>query len=50
VFFDKQRDLAMRQARERERAELERAAANQPARERERQRPSEPVVPNGGSN
>jgi imidazolonepropionase-like amidohydrolase len=46
VFFDKQRDLAVRQARERERAELERAAANQPARER--QRPAEPVVPEGG--
>jgi imidazolonepropionase-like amidohydrolase len=45
VFFDRQRDLAMRQARERERAELERAAANQPARER--QRPTEPVVPEG---
>jgi imidazolonepropionase-like amidohydrolase len=49
VFFDKQRDLTLRQSRERERAELERAAANQPATERERQRP-EPVVPNGGSN
>jgi adenine deaminase len=48
VFFDKQRDLAMRQAKERERAELERATANQPARERERQRPTEPVVPEGG--
>jgi imidazolonepropionase-like amidohydrolase len=47
VFFDKQRDLAMRQTRERERAELERAPANQ-ARERERQRPAEPVVPEGG--
>jgi imidazolonepropionase-like amidohydrolase len=46
VFFDKQRDLAMRQARERERAELERAAVNQP-RERERQRPAEPIVPEG---
>jgi imidazolonepropionase-like amidohydrolase len=48
VFFDKQRDLAMRQAIERERAELERAPANQVARERERQRPSEPIVPEGG--
>jgi hypothetical protein len=38
----------MRQAKERERAELERAPANQPARERERQRPAEPVVPEGG--
>jgi imidazolonepropionase-like amidohydrolase len=47
VFFDKQRDVAMRQARERERAELERATPNQPARERERQRPAEPVVPEG---
>jgi imidazolonepropionase-like amidohydrolase len=48
IFFDKQRDLAMREARQRERAELERAPANQPARERERQRPAEPVVPDGG--
>jgi imidazolonepropionase-like amidohydrolase len=46
IFFDKQRDLAMRQAKERERAELERALANQPTRER--QRPAEPVVPEGG--
>jgi imidazolonepropionase-like amidohydrolase len=48
IFFDKQRDLAMREARQRERAELERASANQPARERERPRPAEPVVPDGG--
>jgi imidazolonepropionase-like amidohydrolase len=47
VFFDKQRDLVMRQAKERERAELDRAAPNQPARER--QRPAEPVVPEGGT-
>ena len=47
IFFDKQRDLAMRQQQARERAELERALANQPGRER--QRPSEPVVPEGGN-
>ena len=41
VFFDRQRDRAMRESRERERAELERAAG------RERQRPAEPVVPEG---
>jgi imidazolonepropionase-like amidohydrolase len=46
IFFDKQRDLAMRQQQARERAELERALANQPGRERPR--PSEPVVPEGG--
>jgi imidazolonepropionase-like amidohydrolase len=46
IFFDKQRDLAMREARARERAELERALATQPGRER--QRPAEPVVPEGG--
>jgi imidazolonepropionase-like amidohydrolase len=47
VFFDRQRDLAMREAQQREKVELERAPANQGARERERQRP-EPVVPEGG--
>jgi imidazolonepropionase-like amidohydrolase len=46
IYFDKQRDQAMRQQQARERAELERALANQPGRER--QRPAEPVVPEGG--
>ncbi len=46
IFFDKQRDLAAREARARERAELERVLGNQPVRDR--QRPVEPVVPEGG--
>jgi imidazolonepropionase-like amidohydrolase len=47
IFFDKQRDLAARDQRARERAELERAAVNA-GRGRERQTPAEPVVPEGG--
>ena len=46
IFFDRQRDLAMREQMQKERAELERAAPNTLARPAAR--PVTPVVPNDG--
>ena len=43
LFFDRQKDIADRDARARERQQLERAEQQTPARQ---QRPAQPFIPN----